>query len=121
LIAGVRETEDQHYLPLSPIWLHQWLSLAAIESQGYQIKGEHMDTAIEEKYFRESYLPQRAIDDILDGQVIIETTGEQIGSQVTQFLMVSQLEFLVLSILVMVIFLTLNVKPSSVEIFTPRV
>ncbi|WP_347360798.1 Lon protease family protein [Vibrio vulnificus] len=79
LIAGVRETEDQHYLPLSPIWLHQWLSLAAIESQGYQINGEHMDAAIEKKYFRESYLPQRAIDDILDGQVIIETTGEQIG------------------------------------------
>lgn len=79
LTAGVRETEDQHYLPLSPIWLHQWLSLASMESGGYLITGEHMDAAIEEKYFRESYLPQRAVDDILDGQVIIETTGEQIG------------------------------------------
>lgn len=79
LTAGVRETEDQHYLPLSPLWLRNILSLAAIESDNYLITGENMDRAIEEKQFRESYLPHRAIDDILDGQVIIETTGEQIG------------------------------------------
>ncbi|MBE4620844.1 S16 family serine protease [Vibrio navarrensis] len=79
LTAGVRETEDQHYLPLSPLWLRNILSLAAIESDNYLITGANMDRAIEEKQFRESYLPHRAIDDILDGQVIIETTGEQIG------------------------------------------
>ncbi|NLS12562.1 Lon protease family protein [Vibrio sp. SM6] len=79
LTAGTRETEDQHYLPLSPIWLQNYLALAAQESQGNMIRDAHMLRVFEQKYYREAYLPQRALEDILGGQVIIETTGEQIG------------------------------------------
>lgn len=77
--AGARETEDQNYVPLCPIWHNSLLSEAAIESENQEITPEHITQALEHKYFRESYLPERAVDDILDGQVIIETDGEQVG------------------------------------------
>ncbi len=77
--AGARETEDQHYVPLCPIWHNSLLSEAAIESSNQEITPQHITLALEHKYFRESYLPERAMDDILDGQVIIETDGEQVG------------------------------------------
>ncbi|NMU86017.1 Lon protease family protein, partial [Vibrio parahaemolyticus] len=48
-------------------------------SDGQTLDYESLDKAIDDKYYRESYLPQRAVYDILDGQVIIETTGEQVG------------------------------------------
>ncbi len=78
-IAGVRETEDQHYLPLGIMWHNTLLSLAAIESQGQPITYQDIDAALDNKYQRESYLPMRAIDDIINGQVIIETNGWQVG------------------------------------------
>ncbi|EJA7356028.1 AAA family ATPase [Vibrio parahaemolyticus] len=79
LLAGMRLTEDQHYLPLGVMWHCQLLSLAAQFSDQNIIDYVAIDKAIDDKYYRESYLPQRAVYDILDGQVIIETTGEQIG------------------------------------------
>lgn len=79
MAAGARECEDQYFMPLCLQW-HNWLlSEAALESSGGLLSRQHLDRAIDRKYFRESYLPQRAIDDILDGQVIIETEGEQVG------------------------------------------
>ncbi|EGR1585514.1 AAA family ATPase [Vibrio parahaemolyticus] len=79
LLAGMRLTEDQHYLPLGVMWHCQLLSLAAQFSDQNIIDYVAIDKAIDDKYYRESYLPQRAVYDILDGQVIIETTGEQVG------------------------------------------
>ncbi|MGD1452027.1 S16 family serine protease [Vibrio harveyi] len=79
ILAGMRYTEDQHYLPLGVLWHNQLLGLASQYSNSSSIEFEDIDRAIDDKYYRESYLPQRAVDDILDGQVIIETTGEQVG------------------------------------------
>ncbi|MGF1755018.1 Lon protease family protein [Vibrio makurazakiensis] len=79
LTAGARATEDQHYAPLCVIWHNSLLAEAAIESEQKTITSEHILQAIAHKTSREAYLPIRAIEDILDGQVIIETSGEQIG------------------------------------------
>ncbi|WP_281188757.1 Lon protease family protein [Vibrio harveyi] len=79
ILAGMRYTEDQHYLPLGVLWHNQLLGLADQYSNSSSIEFDDIDRAIDDKYYRESYLPQRAVDDILDGQVIIETTGEQVG------------------------------------------
>lgn len=79
ILAGMRYTEDQHYLPLGVMWHSQLLALACQYSNASVIEFDDIDKAIDDKYYRESYLPQRAVDDILDGQVIIETTGEQVG------------------------------------------
>ncbi|WP_045481100.1 S16 family serine protease [Vibrio owensii] len=79
ILAGMRYTEDQHYLPLGVMWHSQLLALASQYSNASVIEFDDIDKAIDDKYYRESYLPQRAVDDILDGQVIIETTGEQVG------------------------------------------
>ncbi len=77
--AGARECEDQEFMPLCLQWHNSLLSEAALESEQKMISGEHLNAAIENKYYRESYLPNRAIDDILDGQVFIETEGERVG------------------------------------------
>ncbi|AXY01044.1 Lon protease family protein [Vibrio alfacsensis] len=79
MLAGMRYTEDQHYLPIGVMWHNQLLGLASQHCNTNTISFESIDQAIDDKYYRESYLPQRAVDDIRDGQVVIETTGEQIG------------------------------------------
>ncbi|HGH6015399.1 TPA: S16 family serine protease [Vibrio mimicus] len=79
MTAGARYTEDQHYAPLCLMWLRALLEEARFESQNQLIDEEHIEMALDKRYLRESYLPERALDDILDGQVIIETQGEQVG------------------------------------------
>ncbi|MCG6226928.1 S16 family serine protease [Vibrio furnissii] len=79
MTAGARYTEDQHYAPLCVMWHRALLEEAALLGNQATIKKEHIEQALNQRYYRESYLPERALDDILDGQVIIETQGEQIG------------------------------------------
>lgn len=79
MVAGARYTEDQHYAPLCVMWHRSLLEEAAIEANGGDIDAHHIDNALDRRYFRESYLPERALDDILEGQVFIETNGEQVG------------------------------------------
>lgn len=79
LTAGARQCEDQDFAPLSPVWHNALLSEAALESKGDTVTFLDIKAAIEHKYYRESYLTLRAVDDILGGQVIIETEGEQVG------------------------------------------
>ncbi|KQA19861.1 S16 family serine protease [Vibrio metoecus] len=79
MTAGARFTEDQYYAPLCLMWHRALLEEARLESQNQRIEAEHIETALDKRYLRESYLPERALDDILDGQVIIETQGEQVG------------------------------------------
>ncbi len=79
LTAGTRECEDQCVIPLCLQWHNAILGEAAMESDGKIITSEEIDKVIDNKYYRESYLPLRALDDILEGQVIIETKGERIG------------------------------------------
>ncbi|EKO3960519.1 Lon protease family protein [Vibrio fluvialis] len=79
MTAGARYTEDQHYAPLCVMWLRALLEETSLISSGQRIEKNHVELALNQRYYRESYLPERALDDILDGQVIIETQGEQIG------------------------------------------
>ncbi|EEO12555.1 ATP-dependent protease La Type II [Vibrio cholerae TMA 21] len=79
MTAGARYTEDQHYAPLCLMWHRALLEEARLESEEPLIDAEHIEIALDKRYLRESYLPERALDDILDGQVIIETQGEQVG------------------------------------------
>ncbi|USD33933.1 MULTISPECIES: S16 family serine protease [Vibrio] len=79
MVAGARYTEDQRYMPIEPLWYLSLFQEASLYSDGQQISESALDKAIEAKFQRESYLPERALSDILDGQVIIETQGECIG------------------------------------------
>ncbi|MGB2079747.1 MAG: AAA family ATPase, partial [Vibrio sp.] len=81
---GARITEDQCYMPLSPVW-HQSLLTEAMyvkqtsgdESTG--ISAQNLNQAIENQELRHGYLPHRALEDICEGQVIIETQGQRVG------------------------------------------
>jgi len=79
MTAGARYMEDQNYAPLCVMWHRALLEEAAIESNGATIEATHIERALDARYLRESYLPERALDDILEGQVFIETQGEQVG------------------------------------------
>lgn len=74
---GTRETEDQQYLPLGLLWHQRLLSIAS--QQAEPINKATVQSVYHHIYDIASYLPQRAMSDILDGQVIIETDGERIG------------------------------------------
>ncbi|GAD90325.1 putative Lon protease homolog [Vibrio halioticoli NBRC 102217] len=79
LTAGARVCEEQHFVPLSSSWIQSLLIEASIESSSDCIESKHIDAALDARYYRESYLPNRALDDILDGQVLIQTEGKQVG------------------------------------------
>jgi Lon-like ATP-dependent protease len=79
LIAGARYTEDQEYMPIETLWYLALFQEAALTSNGKQLEAKDIDTALNNKYHRESYLPERALADITAGQVIIETQGESVG------------------------------------------
>ncbi|WP_078752385.1 AAA family ATPase [Enterovibrio nigricans] len=77
--AGARYSEDQSRMPLCPLWIQSLLREADFHASGSEITDEDVQTAIDAKYYRESYLPLRAVDDIHKGQVFIDTRGEHIG------------------------------------------
>ncbi len=79
LVAGARYTEDQGYMPIEMLWCLSLLSEASQLSGGKAITDCDIESALEAKYQRESYLPERALADITNGQVIIETQGECVG------------------------------------------
>ena len=79
MVAGARYSEDQRYMPIEPLWYLSIFQEARLNTNGDIIDEMAIDKALEAKYQRESYLPERALSDILDGQVIIETQGECIG------------------------------------------
>lgn len=79
MIAGARYTEDQHYMPIEVLWYLCLFQEAKLASNGKVLSEQDLDTALDSKYFREAYLPERALADITDGQVLIETKGESIG------------------------------------------
>jgi Lon-like ATP-dependent protease len=79
LTAGARACEEQHYTPLCPIWIERLLSESLLQSQSQAISASDIEAALAKRAYRESYLVNRALDDILDGQVVIKTKGSQIG------------------------------------------
>ncbi|NVD06642.1 Lon protease family protein [Vibrio sp. JPW-9-11-11] len=79
MIAGARYTEDQHYMPIEVLWYLALFQEAKLSSNGKVLSEQDIEIALENRYYREAYLPERALTDITDGQVIIETTGECVG------------------------------------------
>lgn len=77
--TGARECEEQHFVPLCPIWLTRILSESAQYCDGERIENRDIEKALHKQRFRESYITNRALDDILDGQVLIETHGSKMG------------------------------------------
>ncbi|WP_299018719.1 Lon protease family protein [uncultured Photobacterium sp.] len=79
LKTGARHAEDQTRVPLCPIWHQNLLCEAAIESEGQKITAQALKNSLQAREYRESYLPERAIEDIHLGQVVIDCKGEEIG------------------------------------------
>ncbi|MGF1736749.1 AAA family ATPase [Photobacterium satsumensis] len=79
LKTGARYAEDQTRVPLCPIWHQSLLCEAALESQGQRMTAQHLKDSIQAREYRESYLPERAIEDIHHGQVLINCQGEEVG------------------------------------------
>jgi len=77
--AGARYTEDQNYMPIEVLWYLSLFQEALLTSNNKVLCEQDLEQALEAKYQREAYLPERALADITDGQVIIETQGECIG------------------------------------------
>ncbi|MCE7534831.1 AAA family ATPase [Aliivibrio fischeri] len=80
LKVGARECEDQTRLNLCLIWLNSFLAHASLASESKTtICAADFNRAIESKYYIESYLPSRALDDILENNILIETQGGKVG------------------------------------------
>lgn len=79
IVQAVRYTGDQGILPLSPVWLGQQLSEAALYAEEERITAKAFEAALNAREWRESYLAERMQDEIELGQILIETEGEVIG------------------------------------------
>jgi len=79
MVQAVRHTGDQGNLPLSPLWVSQQLSEAALYAEEEQITAKALEAALNAREWRESYLAERMQDEIELGQIMIETEGEVIG------------------------------------------
>ncbi len=76
---AARYTGDQESLPLDPSWLSQQLLESQLLSDRATLSGENLQQALANRIWRESFLSERVLDDILTEQVRIETAGERIG------------------------------------------
>ncbi|WP_158784265.1 Lon protease family protein [Pantoea sp. BAV 3049] len=76
---AVRYTGDQDTLPLCPAWITRQLQDAVMYSPDENISGEHLQSALETREWREGFLAERVRDEILLDQILIETEGEMIG------------------------------------------
>ncbi|MDD9178715.1 MULTISPECIES: AAA family ATPase [Aliivibrio] len=80
LKAGAKECEDQTRLNLCLLWLNSALAHASLAScSKTYIDANDFKASFETKYHIESYLPSRALDDILEQNIFIETDGEKVG------------------------------------------
>nr|WP_086938593.1 S16 family serine protease [Thaumasiovibrio occultus] len=77
--SGVRTCEDHDRVPLCPVWIKALLAEAAYQSEDNTITAASLKLANEARDYRESYLPNRALEDIHGGHVIIDCKGSQVG------------------------------------------
>ena len=80
LKLGARECEDQTRINLCLLWLNSALAHASLSSVSKtHICAGDFTQSFDDKYYLESYLPSRALDDILEQNIFIETDGEKVG------------------------------------------
>lgn len=76
---AVRYTGDQDTLPLCPLWISRQFQEAGMYSPDDALNGEHLQTALDTRSWREGFLAERVRDEILLDQILIETEGEMVG------------------------------------------
>ncbi|UQY45590.1 Lon protease family protein [Erwinia sp. PK3-005] len=77
LQEAVRYSGDRATLPLCPAWLGRQLRDAAL--YGEQLDAAALQAALDARVWRESFLPERMRDEILQDQILIETEGAVVG------------------------------------------
>jgi len=77
--AAVRYTDDQETLPLCPLWLARQLREVSAFTEESTFDAEQLQTMLTQREWREGYLPERMLDEILLEQILIETEGERVG------------------------------------------
>ncbi|WP_312268989.1 Lon protease family protein [Pseudescherichia sp.] len=77
--AAARYTDDQETLPLCPLWLARQLREVSAFTEGSTFDAEQLRTMLSQREWREGYLPERMLDEILLEQILIETEGERVG------------------------------------------
>ena len=76
---GMRHQEDKKRLPLDLLWLTSLLRDAATLLPSETITAEALRKIQENRLWRHSYLADRGLDEILQGQVYIQTQGSTVG------------------------------------------
>lgn len=76
---AIRYSGDQSSLPTSPLWIERQINEARLHSQSERLNAECLQSALQAREWRESYLAERIYDDILRHQTLIETEGERVG------------------------------------------
>lgn len=77
--AAVRYTDDQETLPLCPLWLARQLREVSAFTEESTFDAEQLRTMLSQREWREGYLPERMLDEILLEQILIETEGDRVG------------------------------------------
>lgn len=76
---AVRYTGDQETLPLDPLWMARQLTEVAAFCDDATFSAAHFSDMLARRAWREGYLAERMQDEILLGQLLVETEGERIG------------------------------------------
>ncbi|EKM7177196.1 AAA family ATPase [Cronobacter sakazakii] len=76
---AVRYTGDQETLPLDPLWMARQLTEVAAFCDGATFTAAQFSEMLARRAWREGYLAERMQDEILLGQLLVETEGERIG------------------------------------------
>lgn len=76
---GMRHQEDKKRLPLDLLWLTSLLRDAATLLPSETITAEALRKIQENRLWRHGYLADRGLDEILQGQVYIQTQGSTVG------------------------------------------
>ncbi|EOC1317529.1 Lon protease family protein [Cronobacter turicensis] len=76
---AVRYTGDQETLPIDPLWMARQLTEVAAFCDEATFSAAQFSDMLARRAWREGYLAERMQDEILLGQLLVETEGERIG------------------------------------------
>ncbi|MGL4861389.1 MAG: AAA family ATPase, partial [Enterobacteriaceae bacterium] len=77
--AAVRDTGAHHLLPLCPLWLSDQLRKASQYVTNNKLDGQALQQALDKEEWRLGYLQEKLQQEILTGQLSIDTEGQVIG------------------------------------------
>lgn len=77
--TATRYTEDQAALPISPTWFRRLFTDISIITSAETFSAAELTQLQEQQAWREGWLAERILDDILDEQIRIDTEGARPG------------------------------------------